>query len=145
MESLPLQEVMATTPSASRQKIVVIEDHPFLRDQLIEFVNRQPGMVCSGFAGMPEEVFKAIEESAPSLAIMDLRLGNFEMLRTLPRLRAAFPWLYIVVLTQYDAPGFSELALRAGADAFLTKSEATAKLIDQIQVLLSSNRRAQVG
>lgn len=146
MEASTLESNFApATLEITPQRIVVIEDHSFLRGQLIEFLNRQPGLICSGQAGTPEEVFPAIEAASPALAILDLRLGDFEMLQMLPRLRNAFPWLYIVVLTQYNTDGFRELAIQAGADAFLLKAEATSKLAAQIQLLLASNQRSRIA
>jgi two-component system, NarL family, response regulator len=146
METASLQRVDAFAHAREaiplpKRKILVVEDHPFFREQLVEFLNKQPKLVCSGQASRAEEVFPAVESLNPDLVLLDMRLGDFNSLRLLPELRRAFPWLYIIVLTQYDTNRFSTLAIEAGADAFLMKTEAASNLYSQINSLLSSSKR----
>ena len=138
LSTFPLTREAAPLP---RRKILVVEDHPFFREQLVEFLNKQPRLICSGHASRAEEVFPAVESLNPDLVLLDLRLGDFNSLRLLPELRRAFPWLYIIVLTQYDTNRFSSLAIEAGADAFLMKTEAASNLYSQIDSLLTSSKR----
>lgn len=79
---------------------------------------------------------KAIETLKPNLAIVDISLKSGSGLDLIKSLQQRFPKLPILVLSMHDESLYAERVLRAGARGYITKQEATEKLITAIRRVL---------
>src|SRR5687768_640461 len=108
---------------SNKRKILIVDDHPFLREGLAQFINKQSDLMCSGEAESESQAHNAIEASKPDLVLLDLRLGNNDGLEFIKNLTAIHPELRILVLSQHDESIYAERALAAGANGYIMKQE----------------------
>jgi DNA-binding NarL/FixJ family response regulator len=116
-----------------------VDDHPLLRDALVQLISRQSDLNCAGVAYNTLEAKRLVERSAPDLIILDLRLKNGDALDLIKTLRLEHPDVKVLVFSQYDELTFAERALRAGASGYIMKENAADELLRAIRKVLSGD------
>ncbi len=125
--------------SPRKSQILVVDDHPVLRDGLTQLICGQPDLDCTGMADNTADAKRLVELSAPDLMILDLRLKSGDALDLIKTLRVEHPDVNVLVLSQYDELIFGERALRAGASGYVMKENATEELLRAIQKILAGD------
>jgi DNA-binding NarL/FixJ family response regulator len=125
------------TKAGLRAKVLVVDDHPIVRQGLSELLNRQTDALCCGEAGSLAEAEKAIAAQKPDLVLLDLRLGHADGLETIKALKAQFAEVRILVISQFDETIYAERALRAGARGYVMKGQATEEVLRAIRTVIS--------
>ena len=129
----------AATSSRSRQQkatVLIVDDHPLVRERLAELINQELDLVVSAEAEDAAEALRAVEDAVPAVAIVDITLKNSYGIELVKQLKERYPDLPTLVLSMHDESLYGERALRAGARGYLTKQEATKKIIDVIRRVL---------
>lgn len=130
--------VSTQNPAVSRKsKILVVDDHPILRQGLALFINREPDMTICGEAEEANGAFQQIASCQPDMVIVDISLNGPDGLELLKNLRLRYPALPVLILSMHDESTYAERALRAGANGFIMKQEATEKVLVAIRRILS--------
>src|SRR5258706_12192903 len=124
----------ATDRGATR--VVLIDDHPLVRLSLREVIQREPDLVVSGEAEDRDQALEIIATCKPHLAIIDLTLKNSNGMELIKDLRDRFPKVHILVLSMHDETLHAERAIRAGARGYITKQEATTKIMVAIREVM---------
>jgi DNA-binding NarL/FixJ family response regulator len=127
----------AKKKSNASQRILVVDDHPLVRDGLVQLIRRQSGLTCCGEA---DTVLKAQETALrenPDLVILDLRLDRGDGLELIKILKSHLPKLRILVLSQLDEMLYAERVLKAGAHGYLMKEEAAKEVVAAIRTVLA--------
>lgn len=120
-----------------KARIEIVDDHPLLREALIQLINRQGDMAVVGCAESVSAADAAIERCKPHLLVLDLRLeGGGDTLEFIKSVRSRHPDVRVLVLSQLDEMLFAERCLRAGADGYITKQEASAEVVNAIRAVL---------
>ena len=127
----------STPTRAARTRIVLVDDHPMVRERLAELINREPDLEVCGEAETPAEALTVIAARRPRLAILDLSLKDAFGLELIRDLRARHPRLLVLVLTMHESPLYAERALRAGATGYLTKRDATTRILTALRQVLA--------
>ena len=122
--------------SAGVFRIVLVDDHPMVRERLAEVINAARDLSVCGEAEDARDAFAVIEKTKPHLAIVDLSLKTTFGLDLIHELRARHPKVALLVLTMYESPLYAERALRAGALGYLTKRDATTKILEAVRSVL---------
>ena len=128
------------TPKAEaprKSRVVVIEDHPVLRDALQQLIDGQPDLTCVGVADNTLDAKRLVEQCKPDLMVLDLRLKTGDALDLVKSLRVEQPGLKVLVLSQYDELIFAERALRAGAFGYIMKENATDEVLRALRKVLA--------
>src|SRR5262249_15165521 len=125
-----------TQPKA---QIVVIDDHPVLREGLMQLLCSQPDLECTGATDNTADARQLVAQSTPDLMILDLRLKSGDTLDLIKSLRAEHPKLKVLVLSQYDEMLFAERVLRAGASGYVMKENATEEILNAVRRLLAGD------
>jgi DNA-binding NarL/FixJ family response regulator len=128
------------TPKAEapmKSRVVVIEDHPVLRDALQQLIDGQPDLTCVGVADSTSDAKRLVEQCKPDLMVLDLRLKAGDALDLVKSLRVEQPGLKVLVLSQYDELIFAERALRAGAFGYIMKENATDEVLRALRKVLA--------
>ncbi|MGA7276251.1 MAG: response regulator transcription factor [Candidatus Udaeobacter sp.] len=120
-----------------KSRVVVIEDHPVLRDALQQLIDGQPDLACVGVADSTSEAKRLVEQCNPDLMVLDLRLKAGDALDLVKSLRVEKPDLKVLVLSQYDELIFAERALRAGAFGYIMKENATDEVLRALRKVLA--------
>ena len=122
---------------SGKSKILLVDDHPVVRESLAIMVNRETDMVVCAEVGDADQAVRAVEEKQPDLAIVDLSLNSGSGLDLIKTLKAKFPRLRIVVFSMHDERLYAERCIRAGARGYVMKRESTGRIIDAIREVLA--------
>lgn len=129
-------------PKTSRTKvarILIVDDHPIVRDGLIAAMSRYPDLQVCGEASTIADAIKLIDTEVPDLTIIDLSLPDGSGLELIKRIKAHDIATKMLVLSMSDESLYAERVLRAGASGFLHKQEAREKLINAIRQILDGH------
>ncbi len=127
---------MEMAASSTKARILVVDDHPLVREGLIGLLGQQSDMVCCGEASTAREAMAALAEHKPDLVILDLRLRGADGLELIKAFKAQIADVRILILSQYDAPLYAERALRAGAMGYVIKEQAPQEVLGAIRTVL---------
>jgi DNA-binding NarL/FixJ family response regulator len=120
-----------------RTRILLVDDHPVVRDGLREMLEKKGDMLVCAEAENQQNALSAIANHLPDLAIVDISLKNGENgLDLVKALKQRYPELRCLVLSMFDEEIYAERALRAGAWGYLMKSESGQKIIEAIQRIM---------
>lgn len=120
-----------------KAKILVVDDHPLIRQGLALVINQEEDMVLDSEASDSSEAMECFRRARPDLAIVDISLKGANGLDLIKSLLAESPKLPILVLSMHDESLYVERVLRAGARGYLMKQEATEKIVNAIRKVLS--------
>lgn len=115
--------------AASRKRVLVIDDHPLLRQGLAMLINQQQDMEVCGEAEEAHAAMRNIAQFRPDIVILDISLKGPDGLELLKSIRALYPDLPVLVLSMHDEAIYAERALRARANGYIMKQEATEKVL----------------
>jgi DNA-binding NarL/FixJ family response regulator len=117
-------------------RVLVVDDHPFFRAGIVRWLNEQPTLACCGEAPSVAAARRAVAGLQPDIILLDLRLGDGDGLDLARELSETHPAARIIVVSQNDEKAYAHRALRAGARAYIMKSEATEVVLTAIQTVL---------
>lgn len=118
-------------------RIVIVDDHPLVRERLIELIDREPDLVVSGEAEDRHEALEIIAAVLPALAIIDLTLKNSLGIELIKDLQTRHPTVKILVVSMQDELIYAERCIRAGARGYITKQEASRHVMTAIRLVLA--------
>jgi DNA-binding NarL/FixJ family response regulator len=121
---------------AVKTRILVVDEHPLLRQGIIAFINCQPDMVVCGEADCIPSARTKLAECKPHLLVIGLRLGTGDSLEFVKTLKAQYPGLLIIVYSAFEETIFAERALRAGANGYLMKKAVKEEMLAAIRDVL---------
>src|SRR5207248_10799650 len=108
-----------------------------VRMSLGGFIRREKDLVVGGEGEGREQALEAVGELKPHLAIVDLTLKTSNGMELIKDLRERHPEVQILVLSMHDETIHAERAIRAGARGYITKQEATTKVMVAIRQILN--------
>ncbi len=117
-------------------KILIVDDHPIVRQGLTLLLNQEANMSVCGEAEDGEMAMYAIEENKPDFLILDVSLKGTDGIELSKKIRSLYPVLPILILSMHDESLLAERALRAGANGYLMKQEGTDKVIDAVHKIM---------
>jgi len=126
----------ASSSPQNRLRIVLVDDHPMVRERLAEVINREPDLHVCGEAEDRNDALKVIGATAPHLAIVDLSLKNSHGLELIKDLRVMHPDVRVLVVSMQEESLYAERVIRAGAQGYITKQEATRNIMEAIRRVL---------
>src|SRR5262249_24196425 len=110
-------------PTIAETRVLIVDDHPYMRRGLAQTINDQPGLEVCGEAGSLSEAVQIMETCSPHLAVIDISLGAESGMELIQVLRDRWPATKVLVSSMHDETLFAERALRAGALGFVNKGE----------------------
>ncbi len=119
-----------------RSRVLLIDDHPFMRAGLGQLLGQQPDLCVCGEAGSPAEALKAFGECRPDIVLSDLTMPGRAGLEFVKDLLALAPKLPILVISMHDEVVYAERALRAGARGYIMKEAGGEALLAAIRKIL---------
>ncbi len=117
-------------------KILLVDDHPLVREWLTNLINQRPDFQICGETGNAPEALRLIESIKPDIAIVDISLASGSGIELIKNIKAGQPDVAVLVLSMHDELLYAERALRAGAGGYIMKSEATQKVFQAIHSVL---------
>jgi len=121
---------------ARKKTVFVVDDHPLLRQGLALMINREPDLTVCGEAEEAQAAMRAIAAKKPDILIADISLNGPDGLDLLKSLRTLYPDLPVLILSMHDESIYAERALRAHANGYIMKQEATEKVLIAVRRIL---------
>lgn len=119
-------------------KVLIVDDHPIVRQGFTQFINREPDLEVCGDAEDANRALIAIEKLNPDIAIIDISLKGSNGLELIKSIRMQYPKLLMLVVSMHDESRYAERVLRAGARGYVMKEE-------KIDVVLKAVRQVLRG
>jgi NarL family two-component system response regulator LiaR len=116
-------------------KILIVDDHPLLREALIKAVSTQKDMEVVGEAGNGEEAVKLASQLKPDIVVMDIMMPRMDGIEACRQIKRIAPDIAILILTAYDDDNYVIGLLEAGAAGYLLKSASGQDLIEAIRAI----------
>ena len=101
--------------------VLIVDDHPVVRDGLTAILGTQPDLDVVGTAGTGPAALREVAALAPDVVLMDLQLPELDGIATTAAIRERHPRVRVLVLTSYDADADIVAAIEAGAVGYLLK------------------------
>ena len=114
-------------------RLLIVDDHPIVRDGLRGVFDGEPGFVVAGEAADGAQALERAAEVGPDVVLMDLRMPTMGGVEAIRRLRADQPAVRVLVLTTYDTESDVLPAIEAGATGYLLKDAPREDLIRAVR------------
>jgi DNA-binding NarL/FixJ family response regulator len=123
-----------TLPKVTR--ILIVDDHPVVRQGLVLTLGREPGWIICGEAESVNDARPIISREKPDLLLLDLDLQGGSGLELIKEVIQFHPEINVLVLSAHDENIYAQRALRAGARGYMMKSERPERLVASIREVL---------
>jgi len=125
---------------ASPIRILVVDDHPIVRQGVAGLVGGQPDMSIVGQASNGREAIQQFRAHHPDVVVMDLQMPEMNGLDALMAIRDEVPEARIIMLTTYTGDAQVLRAMKAGARGYLLKSALHKELLEAIRAVHSGRK-----
>ena len=119
-----------------RRRILVVDDHPLMREGVAQWIQRAPDLEVCGEAGSAAAALALAGKLKPDLILIDISMpgrGGLDFIRDLQNLHPALP---VLVLSMHDEVLYAARALRAGARGYLMKGVGGSHVVKSIRDVL---------
>jgi DNA-binding NarL/FixJ family response regulator len=116
--------------------VLLVDDHPITRQGVAALISQDPSLFVCGEADNGPRALELVTKVAPALAVIDISLKSSNGLELMKNLKILAPKLPVLVMSMHDEALYAERALRAGAQGYIMKQEASEKILAAIQRVL---------
>jgi DNA-binding NarL/FixJ family response regulator len=127
---------MKRNPSKKRARILIVDDHPAVREALASRIGRQADLEVCGEAADMSEALRLVGDTQPDLAVVDISLKTGNGIDLIKRIKDRNDSVRMLVWSMHSESLYGERALRAGALGYINKDQATDKIVDAIRRVL---------
>ncbi|MEW6363924.1 MAG: response regulator transcription factor [Acidobacteriota bacterium] len=122
-------------------RVLVVEDHTFVRQGLVSMIEQQPDMTVVGEVSNGRDAVDGFRKLKPTVTLMDLRLPEMDGFEAMQLIRTLDPQARIVVLTACQGDEDIYRALDAGALGYLMKASCREEVLQTIRMAHAGKRR----
>jgi DNA-binding NarL/FixJ family response regulator len=127
--------------TGSKIKLLLVDDHPLLREGIAAMVQGQDDMVVVAEAANGQEAVDEFRLHRPDVTVIDLQMPIVNGIDAIKAIRAQFSDARFIVLTTYQGDVQALRALKAGASAYLLKNMLRKELLETIRAVHAGRRR----
>lgn len=131
----------AMAPARRAIRVMAVDDHPLIRDGIAALLADRSDMQLVAEASTGVEAIEQFRLHLPDVTLMDLQMPEASGIDALIAIRAEFPSARVIVLTTYAGDALAQRALKAGAQAYVLKSEVRKDLPNTIRAVFSGAKR----
>lgn len=133
-KSRPNKPRKIATPA--RKRVLVVEDHPLMREGIANWINQDPELEVCGEARSASEAVERVKLAEPDVVLCDITLGGRNGLEFVKDLQAIAPELPVVMLSMHDESLYALRAARAGARGYVMKKAGGADVVAAIKTVM---------
>lgn len=122
-----------------RTRVLLADDHRLMREALRLALAREPDLDVVAEAGTAHDAIQRVQSLRPDVVVLDIGLPDLSGMEVAARLRQMDPGPRIVALSAHTDKRFVTEMLRAGADAYVTKSSAGSELVRAIRAVAAGS------
>jgi len=126
-----------STRANAKTRILIVDDHPMMRQGLAQLVNNEPDLAVCCEAENAHQALAAIGKARPDLVLADITLPDKGGIELIKDIQAIHPGLAVLVISMHDESLYAERVLRAGGRGYIMKQEGGKKLMEAIRQVLS--------
>jgi DNA-binding NarL/FixJ family response regulator len=134
---------VSTDPIAGRPKsvcqVLVVDDHPVVREGLIHVISNEPDIEVCGGAATADEAMAIVRAKRPDVVIIDISLQESHGLDLIGQVKQFDEHARILVWSMFDEKVYAERALRAGAMGYVNKRVPTQDVIHAIRSIVAGD------
>jgi DNA-binding NarL/FixJ family response regulator len=123
-----------TQPTKTR--LLILDDHPMMREGLAQLINNEPDLTVCGEAGTGMLGLELVAKLKPDLLLADISLPDKSGIEVIKDTLALHPDVPVLVISMHDETLYAERILRAGARGYVMKQEGGQKLMAAIRHVL---------
>jgi DNA-binding NarL/FixJ family response regulator len=135
--TLDLREATLERARLKRRKVLIVDDHPIVRQGLRRMIELTPDLTVCAEAQSEREARTAIRECMPDVMIVDISLGQGDGFELVRDVHAHYPSLPMLVLSMHDEIIYAERMLAAGARGYIMKHAAPEQLLLALRQVLN--------
>ncbi len=126
-----------TAKAPTKKRILIVDDHPMMRDGLRQLIANEPGLEVCGEADDVALALELAEQQKPDVAVVDITLRTGNGLELIKDLKIRSPQTAAIALSMHDESLYAERVLRAGGRGYIMKQEGGKKIIEAIRRILT--------
>jgi len=120
--------------------IVIVDNHPIIRDGLKSLLESETDFKVVGFAGNGFEAVNLVRELSPEIVMMDISMPELNGIEATSRIKTEFPETNVIILSILGDSESIFRALKAGANGYLLKESVGQEVIYAIRSVLAGHR-----
>jgi DNA-binding NarL/FixJ family response regulator len=121
-------------------KIIIVDDHPIVRQGLKQVLSEEPDMAMFGEAQNSQEVLELIRKEDWDIVVLDITMPGRGGLDVLKEIKHERPKVPVLILSIHPEDQYAVRALKAGAAGYLTKESAPEELVRAIRKILRGGK-----
>jgi DNA-binding NarL/FixJ family response regulator len=119
--------------NSSAAKVLIVDDHPAVREGMMSRISRQSDMVVCGEAANVAEALWLVETAVPDVVVIDISLKEGDGIDLIKRIRSRDGSIRMLVCSMHPDLLYAERSLRAGALGYINKDNTTGRILDAIR------------
>ena len=128
---------MARKTAFQRTRVLIVDDHPAVREALAFRIGRQSDLQVCGEAADVAEALRLLAKTQPDVAVVDISLKTGNGIDLIKRIKDRNDHVRMVVWSMHSESLYAERALRAGALGYVNKDQATDTIVEAIRRVLA--------
>jgi DNA-binding NarL/FixJ family response regulator len=125
-----------TSLEAGKTRILVVDDHPIVRDGVADLLDLEADLVVIARAGNLAEAIEAVKKQRIDLALVDMLLKDETGIQVTKKIKAICPNIIVLIFSMSEEPRYIKQAFEVGARGYIIKDEVSEKIIDAIRQVL---------
>src|SRR5215208_7526041 len=130
---------------ASKAKVLVVDDHPFMRVAIDAILTRESSLEVVGEAKDGQEAIERCRELCPDLILMDVSMPRMNGLEATRKLKTQSPETSVLILTVHADHSLLMDAVKAGAAGYVLKGEHPDHVLDAVRAVLDGETPLDQG
>lgn len=121
-------------------RVVLADDHVFVRDGIKSLLENEANIEVVGEATDGLEALKVVENEHPDLLILDIRMPNLTGIEVVEKLRRQNNLVKIVMLSMHESEEYVLKSIRAGADGYLLKGSSKEEFLKALHTVANGGK-----
>ena len=120
-----------------RTTVLVVDDNSFFRKTVLKFLETQFKSIKLIEANNGSDAMRLVQENVPDLIVLDINMANMSGFEVARQVKQEFPFIPIIILTNYDENEYRLAAKKTLVDAFIIKKNLVSELPGVVKELIA--------